>query len=198
MSKRVVRWKCEHATDGKACVSNDACQQTRRREKIASAKAAEAELEQDCTVKPVAAAFVALCVATVLYHERPPAVFTPVKAGRQQSLFESFLTRPAKAPSVTRIIHLSMLPERGMGCHNMWILLQHWSHVCPPALALAQAVAQAPAPVGTLSLEHSFHYLCATPSFCCVCRCGVRARDCLGAGQGTDCWGSVGEVFQIA
>jgi len=46
----------------------------------------------------------------------------------------------------------------------MWILLQRWSHVCPPALALAQALAQAPAPVRTLSLEHSSHHFCATPS----------------------------------
>ena len=100
MSKRVSRWNCEHANYGEACPSNDACRQKRRRQRVASAAATlvAVESEKQRTVTPVTAAFVALCVAALLHRERSPATITPMKPGRQLSLFQNFKTPPTKPP----------------------------------------------------------------------------------------------------
>ena len=93
MGKRTVRWNCEHAKDGKKCISNDACRQKRRRLKVASAAApVAADLEKACAVTSVAAAVVGLCLAALLFRERP--AIGPVKSGGQMYLFQYFRTPP--------------------------------------------------------------------------------------------------------
>ena len=91
MGKRTVRWNCEHAKDGKKCISNDACRQKRRRLKVASAAApVAADLEKACAVTSVAAAVVGLCLAALLFRERP--AITPVKSGFAIADFRSWLS----------------------------------------------------------------------------------------------------------
>ena len=103
--KRAVRWKCEHE---KTCSNNNACRQKKLRDKKASEAAAAAisvdpisDTEMTARLLAVAAtaAAVVASIGIAALWKLARAKVTPVKPGRQISLFQSFGTpSPAKAP----------------------------------------------------------------------------------------------------
>ena len=79
------------------CISNDACRPKRRQLRVASAAATSvaADLQKAC-VTSVAAADVGLCLAALLFRDRPAT--TSVTSGQQIDFLQSFRTPPTKAP----------------------------------------------------------------------------------------------------